>query len=37
VEITWSLERLQNQRAQTQLNRLLDAASLLFELVRFAG
>jgi hypothetical protein len=33
-EITWSLYRVQNQRAQTQVNRVLDAANLLFELVR---
>jgi hypothetical protein len=33
-EITWSLYRVQNQRAQTQVNRLLDATNLLFELVR---
>ncbi|MBV9897424.1 MAG: hypothetical protein JO020_24965 [Chloroflexi bacterium] len=32
--ITWSLYRVQNQRAQTQFNRLLDATNLLFELVR---
>ncbi len=34
LETTWTLQRLQNQRAQTQINRLLDAANLLFELVR---
>lgn len=34
VEMTWSIQRVQNQRAQTQLNRLLDAANLVFELVR---
>lgn len=34
VETTWTLQRLQNQRTQTQINRLLDAANLLFELVR---
>lgn len=34
VEITWSVQRLQNQRRQTQINRLLDAANLAFELVR---
>lgn len=37
VDITWRIERLQNQRAQTHANRLLGAASLLLELVRFAG
>lgn len=37
VEVMWSIERLQNQRAQTQINLLLDAAGLLAELVRFAG
>lgn len=35
--ITWCIERLQNQRAQTQINRLIDAASLLAELVHLAG
>jgi hypothetical protein len=34
TEITWYLRRVQNQRAQTQVNRLLDAANLAFELVR---
>jgi hypothetical protein len=34
VEITWCLRRVQNQRRQTQLNRLLDAANLAMELVR---
>ncbi|GAC1436874.1 MAG: hypothetical protein NVSMB65_10970 [Chloroflexota bacterium] len=34
VEITWGLRRVQNQRAQTQINRLLDAANLAFELLR---
>lgn len=34
VETTWTLQRLQNQRTQTQINRLFDAANLLFELVR---
>lgn len=33
-DITWTLQRVQNQRAQTQVNRLLDATNLLFELVR---
>jgi hypothetical protein len=34
VETTWTLQRLQNQRTQTRINRLFDAANLLFELVR---
>jgi hypothetical protein len=34
TEITWCLRRVQNQRAQTQLNRFLDAANLAFELLR---
>jgi hypothetical protein len=34
-EITWTLYRVQNQRRQTQLNRVLDATNLLFEFVRF--
>lgn len=34
TEITWCLRRVQNQRRQTQLNRLLDAANLAFELLR---
>jgi hypothetical protein len=34
AEITWCLRRVQNQRAQTQLNRLLDAANLAFDLQR---
>lgn len=34
TEITWALRRVQNQRAQTQLNRFLDAANLAFELFR---
>jgi hypothetical protein len=33
-EITWTLHRVQNQRRQTQLNRVLDATNLLFEFVR---
>lgn len=33
-EITWTLYRVQNQRRQTQLNRVLDATNLLFEVVR---
>jgi hypothetical protein len=32
--ITWSPHRVQNQRAQAQFNRLLDATNLLFEVVR---
>jgi len=34
-EITWCISRLQNQRTQTRINRLLDGANLVFELVRF--
>lgn len=34
VEITWSLRRVQNQRNETRLNRLLDAATLALELLR---
>ena len=34
VETTWRLRRVQNQRSQTQFNRLLDAANLAFELLR---
>jgi hypothetical protein len=34
VEITWCAQRVQNQREQTQINRLLDAANLAFELIR---
>jgi hypothetical protein len=34
IEITWCLQRVQNQRLQTSINRLLDAANLAFELVR---
>ncbi|HLH23105.1 MAG TPA: hypothetical protein VK066_11310 [Chloroflexota bacterium] len=33
-ESVWRLKRVQNQRRQTQINRLLDATNLLFELVR---
>lgn len=33
-DTTWSLQRLQNQRAQTRINRILDAANLLLDLVR---
>jgi len=32
--ITWTLYRVQNQRRQTQFNRVLDATNLLFEFVR---
>jgi hypothetical protein len=35
--VTWSIERLQNQHSQLQMNRLIDAASLMTELVRLAG
>jgi hypothetical protein len=34
VEITWTLHRVQNQRAQTQVNRLLDATNLAIGLIR---
>jgi hypothetical protein len=34
VEITWCLQRVQNQRTQTQFNRLLDAANLAIDLLR---
>jgi hypothetical protein len=34
VEITWCVQRVQNQRRQTQINRLLDAANLAFEILR---
>lgn len=34
VDITWCLQRVQNQRQQTQLNRLLDAANLGLDLVK---
>ena len=34
VEITWRAQRVQNQLEQTQINRLLDAANLAFELLR---
>ena len=34
VEITWRLRRVQNQRTQTRINRLLDAVDLGFELLR---
>lgn len=34
AETTWTLERVQNQRRQTQVNRLLDAANLALELVK---
>jgi hypothetical protein len=32
--ITWCAQRVQNQREQTQINRLLDAANLAIEVVR---
>jgi hypothetical protein len=35
TDITWCLRRVQNQRAQTQVNRFLDAANLAFEFLRF--
>ena len=34
VEITWCLRRVQNQRAQTQFNRFLDAANLAIDVLR---
>ncbi len=34
VASLWRLKRVQNQRRQTYINRLLDATNLLFELVR---
>lgn len=34
IDISLSLRRVQNQRQQTQLNRVLDAASLVFDLLR---
>ena len=34
-DTTWSLRRLQNQRTQTRINRVLDVANLAIELVRF--
>ncbi len=34
TETTYALRRVQNQRSQTQINRLLDAANLAFELLR---
>ena len=34
IEITWCAQRVQNQRRQTQINRLFDAANLAFELLR---
>ena len=37
IEITWCLRRVQNQRQQTQLNRLLDATNLAFELFRLVA
>ncbi len=33
-EITWTLRRVQNQQVHTQVNHLLDATTILFELVR---
>lgn len=34
IETTWCLQRVQNQRRQTQVNRMLDAINLAFEVVR---
>lgn len=34
VEITWSLRRVQNQRRQTELNRIIDAAGLFVDVIR---
>lgn len=34
IAIAWSLQRLQNQRTQTQINRFLDAANLVLDLAR---
>jgi len=34
VETSWRLRRVQNQRRQTEINRVLDAANLALELVR---
>lgn len=34
AEISWCLRRVQNQRQQTQYNRLLDAANIVFDLLR---
>lgn len=34
IETTYALQRVQNQRSQTQINRLFDAANLAFELLR---
>ncbi len=33
LDITWSFRRVQNQRAQTQINRVLDAVSVGIDLV----
>lgn len=33
LETTWSLRRVQNQRAQTQINRVLDALSVGIDLI----
>ncbi len=35
LDTTWSLRRVQNQRAQTQINRVLDALSVGINLVGF--
>lgn len=34
IDMTWRLRRVQNQRTQTQLNRLLDTANLVWDIVR---
>lgn len=34
TDTTYALRRVQNQRSQTQFNRLLDAANLAFEILR---
>jgi len=34
VEITWCLQRVQNQRAQTRVNRVLDAVNLALEVIK---
>lgn len=34
IEITWCVQRVQNQRLQIEINRVLDAANLPFDLIR---
>lgn len=34
AEITWSLRRVQNQRHQTEINRIIDGASLVVDLLK---